>query len=145
MGRFISEDTYEGKITDPLSFNLYAYVSNNPLRYTDPTGHKQEVSAGGGAGIDCGCYNRVDEMSPGELAAIMTDPTISEATKNQVPLYFLKHQVIGMAVAVESKALQGITKALSGLKGLTTTPKWVDEAGNIKWQEMMGLQGHQVK
>ncbi|WP_127506093.1 glycohydrolase toxin TNT-related protein [Paenibacillus humicus] len=141
MGRFISEDTYEGKITDPLSFNLYAYVSNNPLRYTDPTGHKQEVSAGGGAGIDCGCYKRVDEMSPGELAAIMTDPTISEATKNQVSLYILTHQVIGMAVAVESKALQGITKALSGLKGLTTTPKWVDEAGNIKWPGNDGFAG----
>ncbi|WP_135555930.1 RHS repeat-associated core domain-containing protein [Paenibacillus cymbidii] len=37
-GRFISEDTYEGKIENPLSLNLYTYGYNNPLRYFDPTG-----------------------------------------------------------------------------------------------------------
>lgn len=46
MGRFINEDTYEGDITNPLSLNLYTYVSNNPLRYTDPSGHWQEGDAG---------------------------------------------------------------------------------------------------
>lgn len=39
MGRFISEDTYEGEINNPLSQNRYTYVHNNPLIYTDPTGH----------------------------------------------------------------------------------------------------------
>jgi len=39
MGRFINEDTYEGQIDNPLSLNLYTYVHNNPLIYTDPTGH----------------------------------------------------------------------------------------------------------
>ncbi|MCD1258816.1 Hint domain-containing protein [Paenibacillus athensensis] len=39
MGRFISEDTYEGQIDNPLSLNLYTYVHNNPLTQIDPTGH----------------------------------------------------------------------------------------------------------
>ncbi|MFZ5596903.1 MAG: RHS repeat-associated core domain-containing protein [Bacillota bacterium] len=39
VGRFISRDSYEGEITNPLSLNLYAYVENNPLIYIDPTGH----------------------------------------------------------------------------------------------------------
>ncbi|MBH5320960.1 hypothetical protein I6N90_24550, partial [Paenibacillus sp. GSMTC-2017] len=39
MGRFINEDTYEGEPGNPLSQNLYTYVHNNPLIYTDPTGH----------------------------------------------------------------------------------------------------------
>ncbi|WP_270171661.1 S8 family serine peptidase [Paenibacillus sp. SYP-B4298] len=39
MGRFISEDTYEGELNNPLSLNLYTYVHNNPLKYIDPTGH----------------------------------------------------------------------------------------------------------
>ncbi|SDW22602.1 RHS repeat-associated core domain-containing protein [Paenibacillus sp. CF384] len=38
-GRFTTEDTYEGKINNPLSLNLYTYVHNNPLIYSDPTGH----------------------------------------------------------------------------------------------------------
>ena len=40
-GRFINEDSYEGELNDRLSLNLYAYVSNNPLRYVDPSGNKQ--------------------------------------------------------------------------------------------------------
>ncbi|OPX42547.1 tRNA(Glu)-specific nuclease WapA precursor [Ruminiclostridium hungatei] len=37
--RFIQEDTYRGEQNDPLSLNLYTYCSNEPLMYTDPTGH----------------------------------------------------------------------------------------------------------
>lgn len=40
IGRFINEDTYEGEIMNPLTLNLYTYVHNNPLMYTDPSGHK---------------------------------------------------------------------------------------------------------
>jgi hypothetical protein len=35
----LQEDTYLGQINDPLSLNLYSYCKNNPLIYTDPTGH----------------------------------------------------------------------------------------------------------
>jgi RHS repeat-associated protein len=45
--RFITEDTYRGNIDDPLSLNLYTYVKNNPLIYTDPSGHFfKEIGAG---------------------------------------------------------------------------------------------------
>ncbi len=37
--RFLTEDTYTGKKNDPLSLNLYTYCSNNPIKYTDPSGH----------------------------------------------------------------------------------------------------------
>jgi RHS repeat-associated protein len=40
VGRFVSEDTYEGQQSNPLSLNLFTYVENNPLKYTDPTGFK---------------------------------------------------------------------------------------------------------
>ncbi|WP_171056241.1 RHS repeat-associated core domain-containing protein [Paenibacillus sinopodophylli] len=46
IGRFITKDTYEGEITNPLSLNLYTYVHNNPLIYIDPSGHKVEVYVG---------------------------------------------------------------------------------------------------
>nr|WP_240927233.1 polymorphic toxin-type HINT domain-containing protein [Paenibacillus thiaminolyticus] len=39
IGRFLTEDAYEGEITNPLSLNLYTYVYNNPLIYSDPTGN----------------------------------------------------------------------------------------------------------
>ena len=37
--RFLQEDTYLGNAGDPLSLNLYTYCANNPVIYTDPTGH----------------------------------------------------------------------------------------------------------
>ena len=38
LGRFISRDPVLGRDGDTLSRNLYVYVKNNPLKYTDPTG-----------------------------------------------------------------------------------------------------------
>ena len=40
VGRFISKDSVEGSITNPLSLNLYTYVENNPLGYFDYTGQE---------------------------------------------------------------------------------------------------------
>lgn len=48
MGRFLNEDTYEGQIDNPLTQNLYTYVSNNPLIYVDPTGHDNMALGGSG-------------------------------------------------------------------------------------------------
>ncbi len=39
LGRFISADTLVPEPGDPQSLNRFSYVNNNPLRYTDPTGH----------------------------------------------------------------------------------------------------------
>jgi RHS repeat-associated protein len=38
MGRFLSPDPIGGDLTNPQSLNRYAYVLNNPLTNTDPTG-----------------------------------------------------------------------------------------------------------
>jgi len=38
MGRFMSPDPLGGDLTNPQSLNKYAYVLNNPLTNTDPTG-----------------------------------------------------------------------------------------------------------
>jgi RHS repeat-associated protein len=46
MGRFISEDSYEGEINSPLSLNRYTYGHNNPLTYIDPSGHRVEKGGG---------------------------------------------------------------------------------------------------
>ena len=39
LGRFIQADTIIPDPANPQSLNRYAYTLNNPLRYTDPTGH----------------------------------------------------------------------------------------------------------
>ncbi len=52
--RFISEDTYKGRLDKPLSLNLYGYCSGNPVMFGDPSGHwkdeAQYVNLGGDLG-----------------------------------------------------------------------------------------------
>ena len=40
IGRFVSPDDVTPDYTNPQDLNRYSYVQNNPLKYTDPTGHK---------------------------------------------------------------------------------------------------------
>ncbi|MDE8731913.1 DNRLRE domain-containing protein [Eubacteriales bacterium DFI.9.88] len=38
-GRFVSQDTYRGEQMEPGTWNLYTYCANDPVNYTDPSGH----------------------------------------------------------------------------------------------------------
>ena len=58
INRFLSADTIVPGYTNPQNLNRYSYVTNNPLRYIDPTGHKPA----------CGEYG--EECSEDELVAI---------------------------------------------------------------------------
>jgi RHS repeat-associated protein len=42
LGRFVSADTIVPDPANPQSLNRFAYVRNNPLRYTDPSGFFEE-------------------------------------------------------------------------------------------------------
>src|SRR6188474_1487363 len=39
LGRFLSPDTIVPGYANPQDLNRFSYVRNNPLKYTDPTGH----------------------------------------------------------------------------------------------------------
>lgn len=61
QGRFGSADSVAGSIGDPQSLNRYSYVGNDPINYSDPTGHMPsyhtyafgfEEPSGGGWGWD---------------------------------------------------------------------------------------------
>ena len=52
LGRFTQPDTIVPNLLDSQSLNRYAYVLNNPLKYTDPTGHVEcwDEDCNGGSG-----------------------------------------------------------------------------------------------
>ena len=41
-GNFLTEDTYLGKLSDPLTLNRYNYVKSSAPNYVDPSGHKKQ-------------------------------------------------------------------------------------------------------
>ncbi len=56
LGRFLSPDSIVPGYANPQSLNRMSYVTNNPLRYTDPTGHWEDEGCGtGGPGRGTGC------------------------------------------------------------------------------------------
>ena len=42
VGRFTTQDSYRGEITDEGTWSLYSYCANNPIIYVDPSGHKRK-------------------------------------------------------------------------------------------------------
>ena len=59
QGRFTSPDelTKDSHVTNPQSWNKYAYARNNPLRYVDPTGEKADVT------VDCNNDTKTCQVS----------------------------------------------------------------------------------
>ena len=47
VGRFIQADSIIPEPGNPLAWDRYAYANNNPLYYTDPSGHSATVGEGG--------------------------------------------------------------------------------------------------
>jgi RHS repeat-associated protein len=46
LGRFIQPDTIIPNPSDPQTWNRYSYALNNPIRYSDPSGHSVDCAIG---------------------------------------------------------------------------------------------------
>ncbi|MBU0491425.1 MAG: RHS repeat-associated core domain-containing protein [Chloroflexi bacterium] len=55
LGRFISADTIVPEPGNPQALNRYSYCVGNPIRYTDPTGHRYDPG---------GAYGKKEEDPP---------------------------------------------------------------------------------
>jgi RHS repeat-associated protein len=94
QGRWMSPDPYDGSmnLNYPQTLNRYAYVGNNPLGYTDPTGlDGNPISVAGGLG---GCIGAAasgggdiaDDISCGitlafDIAGLFSHPKFTGATR----------------------------------------------------------------
>ncbi|MCQ4087552.1 RHS repeat-associated core domain-containing protein [Saccharibacillus sp. JS10] len=134
IGRFIQEDTFEGRINRPSSLNLYTYVENNPLKYTDPTGHEFRQGSGGGGGGGGGAKITPSSPSTGSRSSApksksttRTDnrTTIREqntANKpNAVPP--MVQSRINIRNGSSDKTSSGLNYALKGHKNVAKTNK----------------------
>ena len=127
VGRFISRDTVEGQINNPLSLNLYTYVLGNPLKYVDPTGH---VSRNIFREED---YPRIQQISQTLAGLAIPDPSsnfdcvmvqLMQSSPPQImPVTTGIGQTAIVGRKVVSKAAGKIGNAIGSVKGLFSGPK----------------------
>ena len=80
-GRFVTEDTYQGSLDDPATLNRYVYASDDPMRYTDPTGHYYvDASRGGGSVVPGACDAPPTWTCPPDTSGSQTTTTTSTTT-----------------------------------------------------------------
>ncbi len=82
LGRFISADTVVPGAGSPQALNRYAYVYNNPLRYTDPSGHCALVDEG----ADGLCVRSTED---GGLQVVQGGSTFANDVEVGLANYFL--------------------------------------------------------
>ena len=113
-GRFVSEDSYWGEDENPLSLNLYTYCANDPVQYTDPSGH----------------YYYVDENGKGHVSEI----TVSGSTGLNPDIIYDKVIFEGSTILSSNGAqigsVGGDADAVKKYKSDTDVYAYVSETGS---------------
>jgi len=134
IGRFISEDAYKGQMDNPLSLNRYTYVSNNPLRYIDPSGHIQCEGAIGGCNKESSgnkYYKDLRDLNYEEQMQILEDSRYSLIDKARVSVLmftrvFSADKGGGVAVAINASKYAKPVSTLIKAETLGTTHPVLD-------------------
>ncbi len=111
MGRFISEDSYWGKIEDPLSLNLYTYCVNNPVIYVDPSGYEYEE-------VLLICLADTPAHGPADAVAVLTYIGLNSNYAQQVGSWIIQNgpQVIDGMKVMGEKTGEVLKKGYNKLK-----------------------------
>ncbi len=120
VGRFASPDTIVPDPGNPQSFNRYSYTNNDPINYTDPSGHCIVAYSGdvrmdeGPYGTSGLCPNTESVIAEGTAAidAIHNDPDFATPTEDLL-LYYIGGPLVLLGAPAVIQAIPLIFPALA--------------------------------
>lgn len=105
QGRFLSPDPLEGHAGDPQSWNRYAYVENDPINLSDPSGQGFWTNLG---------FAIADLFAAIFLPEVLPEMTAAEAGAEGAGMTI--QQAIAIAAASGMVVLDGIHQGANGVK-----------------------------
>jgi RHS repeat-associated protein len=113
LGRFVQADTIVPEPENPQAHNRYAHVANNPLRYSNPTGHGwfDELLITWG---QSGSIGRATLVSMSEAAQGLVDPERSPSMEGIRQTVGKGVEAVGMAGAVADYTVQAASEGRWG-------------------------------
>lgn len=160
INHFISADTIVPNPVNPQSLNRYSYVNNNPLRYTDPTGHYcvEEDADGNIIHMNCGSWEPIggggnggggldeDEDDEPDLHIELGNPSCDSACEQMLEGLFVAaamYDSIALGVNFTLAVGADLALALGGplaygealiiYQGLSVVPNLIGSAGGAIW------------
>jgi hypothetical protein len=97
LGRFVQPDTIVPEPKNPQALDRYAYVSNNPIKHIDPTGHQGEVPP---------LLQQAVAFFEGQGWRVVGDPRLINPYWNMADLVFTAEEGLRV-LAVELKDVAG--------------------------------------
>ena len=96
-GRFISQDSYAGSISDPVSLHKYLYANANPVTYSDPSGYKS-VAEMAVVGAAIGALSGI--IVPNGISIIQNLVTTGEFKSDISPIQNLTNMLNGIIFGI---------------------------------------------
>jgi len=146
LGRFIQADTLVPGAGHPQALNRYAYVTNNPVKYTDPTGHQSELPPNisqerhqrllqvRDIALDFSARTQLPLDDPNFLSDVDAMAGLFDAI---VPLYrndgndlFSDLGIVVGGIAIEGDSLQYMENVIYGLRNGLNISTILQEVGN---------------
>jgi len=121
LGRFVSPDSIIPQPGSPQAWDRYSYVNSNPVRYTDPSGHKACEWDGDGNCV------RDPDWEPGEIASISQEMSSSSVLSDQIhpqitsdwPETFYEpmsnYEIVGYRLEINWNNVDWLDVSLSGI------------------------------
>jgi len=172
LGRFIQPDTLVPDPADAKMFDRYAYVNNNPIKYTDPTGHEPHLPNDPCSYEHCqwdplaGKYVRVAYVPPDLQFEAQIDPKLAAVTEllskaatmqlhyteqGEIDFQGTLETELGEAMSVCAKAVGGVCGVSLGasgsvvaLGGKASADFFVDQRGEMAAYATAGGGGYAV-